>query len=170
MPKKPSENYIEYKKRMIDPISSSFCAAKWLNATIWLGSGTTTSCHHPPAHRIPVKELKGNPSAIHNTRHKKLMRKLMLKGERPYECAMCKKQFAARFTLSVHMKTHSGEKSYQCNICERKFTRSDNLSQHIRTHTGEKPFECYICEKRFSQSGHLSRHMKSHSKEKKIRL
>ena len=43
--------YIKYKKRVIDPISDSFCAAKWLNATIWLGSGMTTSCHHPPAQK-----------------------------------------------------------------------------------------------------------------------
>lgn len=89
MAKRPDETYLEYKKRMIDTKSESFCAAKWLNATIWLGSGMTTSCHHPPAHSIDVKELKDNPSAIHNTRHKKKMRELMLKGKRPKECEYC---------------------------------------------------------------------------------
>lgn len=89
MPKKPDETYSDYKKRVIDPVSSSFCAAKWLNATIWLGSGTTASCHHPPAHRIDTKELQDNPTALHNTKHKKLMRKLMLEGQRPKECEYC---------------------------------------------------------------------------------
>ena len=89
MPKQPNESYLDYKKRVIDSKSATFCAAKWLNATIWLGSGTTASCHHPPAHRIEKDELLQNPSALHNTRHKKLMRKQMLQGERPKECEYC---------------------------------------------------------------------------------
>lgn len=84
-----NESYLDYKKRVIDSKSASFCGAKWYNATIWLGSGTTTSCHHPPAHRIDIDELKDNPSAIHNTKHKKLMRKLMQDGDRPSECEYC---------------------------------------------------------------------------------
>ena len=78
-----------YKERMIDSISPSYCAAKWYNATIWLGHGQTTSCHHPPGHWIPLEELKDNPTAIHNTKHKKKMREMMLKGERPAECEYC---------------------------------------------------------------------------------
>lgn len=87
--KKPDENYIEYRQRVLDPISSSFCAAKWYNATIWLGSGTTASCHHPPAHRISPTEVQKNCKALHNTVHKKLMRKQMLEGTRPSECDYC---------------------------------------------------------------------------------
>ena len=83
------ETFREFKIRVIDPISPTYCAAKWYNATIWLGHGQTTSCHHPPAHKIDPLELIDNPSAIHNTKHKKLMRKLMLEGERPNECEYC---------------------------------------------------------------------------------
>lgn len=83
------ESYLEYKKRVIDSKSKSFCGAKWYNATIWLGSGMTTSCHHPPAHKIDIEEIKTNPSAIHNTAHKKEMRRLMQTGERPSECEYC---------------------------------------------------------------------------------
>lgn len=87
--KKHDETYIQYRKRIMDPVSKSFCAAKWYNASIWLGSGATTSCHHPPAHKIPLEEVMNDPKAIHNTIHKKTMRALMLKGERPYECEYC---------------------------------------------------------------------------------
>jgi organic radical activating enzyme len=87
--KKEGETLHGYKARIIDPISKSYCAAKWYNATIWLGHGQTTSCHHPPGHWIPLEELKDNPSAIHNTPHKKKMRKMMLEGERPAECEYC---------------------------------------------------------------------------------
>ena len=87
--KRHDESFLDYKKRVIDPVSASFCSAKWYNATIWLGHGQTTSCHHPPAHNIDVAELEANPSAIHNTKHKKLMRKYMQEGIRPEECEYC---------------------------------------------------------------------------------
>jgi len=87
--KKHTESFAEYKARLIDPISESYCAAKWLNATIWLGNGQTTSCHHPLGHQIDANELIENPSAIHNTPHKKYMRKLMQEGQRPQECEYC---------------------------------------------------------------------------------
>lgn len=89
MPKKTNETHREYRERMIDTVSSSFCAAKWLNATIWLGHGETTSCHHPPAQQINVDSIKDNPSGIHNTTHKKEMRQMMLDGKRPEECEYC---------------------------------------------------------------------------------
>lgn len=89
MGRKANESLKDYKIRVIDPISPSFCAAKWSNATIWLGHGQSTSCHHPPAHKIDPVEVQTNPSAIHNTQHKKKMRKLMLEGQRPNECEYC---------------------------------------------------------------------------------
>jgi hypothetical protein len=89
MPKKHDETFAEYKIRIIDTTSESFCAAKWLNATIWLGNGQTTSCHHPLGHQINAAELEDNPTAIHNTPHKKLMRKMMQEGTRPQECEYC---------------------------------------------------------------------------------
>jgi hypothetical protein len=89
MPKKDNETYIDYRKRVIDIKSSSFCAAKWYNATIWLGSGMTTSCHHPPAHRISDEAVQINYKALHNTNKKKLDRKMMQQGERPQGCEYC---------------------------------------------------------------------------------
>ncbi len=87
--KRKTETYQEYRDRVINPISPSWCGAKWYNATIWLNSGTTASCHHPPAHKIPVEEVLANPKAIHNTKYKKMVRKQMLDGERPKECEYC---------------------------------------------------------------------------------
>jgi len=80
---------LEYKKKILDMKSASFCGAKWYNATIWLGSGMTTSCHHPLPHKIDLEEIKTNPSAIHNTREKKEQRRQMQSGERPTGCEYC---------------------------------------------------------------------------------
>jgi organic radical activating enzyme len=81
-------NDLEFKQLVLDP-KGTFCAAKWYNATIWLGSGQTTSCHHPPAHAIDVEAIKTNPKAIHNTAEKKLDRLMMQTGQRPRGCEYC---------------------------------------------------------------------------------
>jgi len=82
-------NDLEFKHKILDTKSASFCAAKWYNATIWLGSGQTTSCHHPPAHAIDIEEIKTRPSAIHNTVEKKIDRLNMQLGNRPKGCEYC---------------------------------------------------------------------------------
>ena len=89
MPKINNETDAQYKRRVIDIKSESFCGAKWYNATIWLGSGQTTSCHHPLPHAIDVNELDTNPKALHNTARKKLERGQMQTGERPSGCEYC---------------------------------------------------------------------------------
>lgn len=80
---------LEFRQQVLDPISQSFCAAKWYNATIWLGSGMTTSCHHPPAHRVDADLVLANPRLLHNTDQKKADRRQMLAGERPPGCEYC---------------------------------------------------------------------------------
>lgn len=84
-----SEELYNWRVKVLDSVSPSFCAAKWLNATIHLGHGYTHSCHLPIPHPIDVEEIKTNPSAIHNTSHKKAQRAKMLTGERPSECDYC---------------------------------------------------------------------------------
>lgn len=76
-------------KDIVDQVSPSFCAAKWTQVTIDLQHGMTHSCHHPIRHKIPLRELKKNASALHNTKFKMKQRKLMLKGQRPKECSYC---------------------------------------------------------------------------------
>ena len=82
-------NDVDFKQQILDTKSASFCAAKWYNATIWLGSGQTTSCHHPLPHAIDVDEIKRNPKALHNTQRKKMEREQMQRGERPSGCEYC---------------------------------------------------------------------------------
>lgn len=82
-------NDLNFKQQILDTKSPSFCAAKWYNATIWLGSGMTTSCHHPPAHPIPREGLDENPKLIHNTAQKKQDRDQMQRGQRPPGCDYC---------------------------------------------------------------------------------
>ena len=79
----------DFKRVHLDTRSTSFCGAKWYNATIWLGSGMTTSCHHPLPHKIDIDAIKNNPKALHNTPEKKQQRCQMQQGERPKGCEYC---------------------------------------------------------------------------------
>ena len=79
----------EKTQKILNELSPSFCGAKWYNATIWLGSGMTTSCHHPPAHKIDLNAVKENPAALHNTTEKKQQRQQMITGVRPAGCEYC---------------------------------------------------------------------------------
>jgi organic radical activating enzyme len=89
LPKQHNETDLQYKERVLDPLSSSMCGAKWYNATIWLGSGMTTSCHHPLPHKVSVEDVIANPKALHNTPQKKEERRQMQCGERPKGCEYC---------------------------------------------------------------------------------
>jgi len=81
-------NPAEVKKKL-DGVGCGFCLAKWTQVTLHLGTGMTHSCHHPSPHKIPLSELKRNPTALHNTNFKKTRRKEMLEGKRPSECNYC---------------------------------------------------------------------------------
>jgi len=104
-----SETDLEYKHRVLDTKSNSFCGAKWYNATIWLGSGMTTSCHHPLPHYVPVEDVIANPKALHNTAKKKEEREQMQCGERPSGCEYCWK-------IEDIAKDNISDRVYKSNI------------------------------------------------------
>lgn len=79
----------EIKIKIENEVGNTFCLAKWHHVTMYLQSGETHSCYHPQPHKIPLQELENNPSALHNTQHKKQERKLMLEGGKPSGCQYC---------------------------------------------------------------------------------
>jgi organic radical activating enzyme len=85
-----SENPVYLRvKDELNNIGPGMCLAKWTQVTLQLQNGHNHSCHHPKTHTISTSEIARNPSALHNTRYKKLRRKEMLQGARPSECDYC---------------------------------------------------------------------------------
>ena len=76
-------------KEKLDNVGCGMCLAKWTQVTLQLQSGHNHSCHHPRTHKISEKEITRNPSALHNSRYKKLRRREMLTNKRPVECDYC---------------------------------------------------------------------------------
>ena len=85
-------DYLDDAEKMRDKlktVSGSFCLAKWQQTSLHLTTGNTNSCYHPSPHKIDKDEIKTNPSALHNTKEKKMRRREMLLGEKPEECSYC---------------------------------------------------------------------------------
>ena len=74
---------------MAQALGPALCLAKWKQVSLHLPTGLNNSCYHPPLHSIPIEAIERNPSALHNTEHKKAQRQRMLAGERPEECSYC---------------------------------------------------------------------------------
>lgn len=145
--------YIEYRDRVLNTKSPSFCGAKWYNATIFLGNGKTSSCHLPPVHQIPLDELKNNPSAIHNTSFKKSVRKEMLEGKFPKECDYCwkiegidKNQVSDRVFKSIIFSDEDLQKAFT----EHKHTENVNLRTLEISFDRICNFACSYCHAAFS--------------------
>jgi len=80
------QNSAEQMKEQLGP---ALCLAKWKQVSLHLPTGLNNSCYHPPLHPIDPDAIKINPSALHNTEHKKHQRQIMLQGQRPTECSYC---------------------------------------------------------------------------------
>ncbi len=83
------QNHLKNTQNRLDQVSSCFCLAKWLQVTIHLQTGFTHSCHNTPYQKVPLEELKYNPTALHNNYEKKVERRSMLNGVRPKGCNYC---------------------------------------------------------------------------------
>jgi organic radical activating enzyme len=147
-------NDLEFRQQILDTKSESFCAAKWYNATIWLGSGMTTSCHHPPAHHVDINAVQKNPKLLHNTDQKKHDRELMLKGERPAGCEYCWKiEDMGRDAISDRVYK---SKIYPIELLNEAFTTP--VEQDVNLRTLEIAFDrtcqfaCSYCNPAFSST------------------
>jgi organic radical activating enzyme len=89
MTKGDQSHFLNAAEQMQDKLGPALCLAKWKQVSLHLPTGLNNSCYHPPLHRINIEDIGRNPSALHNTEHKKQQRKLMLAGTKPAECQYC---------------------------------------------------------------------------------
>lgn len=98
-------------KSKLDKRGKFFCPAKWEESHLYLDHGTTSSCHHPIPHPIPLDELKTNVFALHNTSQKLDVQRQMLNNEIPKECIMCSHLEAKGIRSDRFIKGYLWEKS-----------------------------------------------------------
>lgn len=141
-------------KATLDKTGCGFCLAKWTQVTIHLQMGETHSCHHPATHKIPLGELKRNPSALHNTKFKKERRKEMLEGKRPKECDYCwnVEDNSSEFSDRVYKSNEPWSKPYLEEIKELGWRADFNPKYVEVAFSNACNFKCSYCGPSFSSS------------------
>ncbi|KAK3850022.1 hypothetical protein Pcinc_043247 [Petrolisthes cinctipes] len=61
------------------------------------------------------------------------------KGRLLHFCHICNKGFKDKYSVNVHIRTHTGEKPFNCELCGKCFRQKAHLAKHIQIHTAPKP-------------------------------
>lgn len=139
-------------KNKLNNVGCGFCLAKWTQVTMHLHNGMTHSCHHPSPHKIPLSEIKNNPSALHNTKYKKEQRKQMLNGEKPKECSYCWniEDSSSGFSDRVYKSSEPWSAPFFDEIIEKDW-RTDYNPKYVEvSFSNTCNFKCSYCSPLFS--------------------
>lgn len=83
-----------------------------------------------------------------------------------FHCATCGKASSSRFHLIQHIRTHTLERPHQCQICGKKFAASSTYERHLKTHETSTE-TCFVCGQTFTDSSSRRRHQASHDMRKR---
>ena len=61
------------------------------------------------------------------------------KGRLLHFCPVCNKGFKDKYSVNVHLRTHTGEKPFNCELCGKSFRQKAHLAKHIQIHSAQKP-------------------------------
>ena len=164
----PEETFAQYKQRILDPKSKTFCGAKWYYATVWLNTGQTTACHHPLPHQVDAIEVEKNPKLLSNTPRKKRERKEMQNGIQCKGCDYCwtvenlkTEKISDRVYKSVLYTDEDLQRAYESNPNE-----DFNLKYIEISFDRTCNFACSYCNPAFSTT--WARDIKTHGGYKNI--
>lgn len=86
--------------------------------------------------------------------------------EKDHKCPECSYQTDRRFSLTLHLSTHSDIKSFYCDTCKKSFSNKVRLKRHIEyqhLQHDAKDFKCPHCPYHTIRKDNLRKHLIAHS-------
>jgi len=140
-------------EQMKDLLGHGLCLAKWKQVSLHLGTGMNNSCYHPPLHRIDLDAIKINPSALHNTEHKKQQRVIMLQNQRPSECSYCWSAEDNGHMSDRHYRSSEPWAASDYNMIRNSTGQEDWVPSYVEVNFSNVcNLKCSYCSPQFSSS------------------
>lgn len=75
-------------------------------------------------------------------------------GEKPYACDRCPNRYKQKGHLTRHIDVHNGVK-HKCTVCSKEYSKRWSLKMHMFSHSNEKPYKCDMCRLTFARRDKL---------------
>ena len=80
----------------------------------------------------------------------------------PYDCSICGKTFAMKYSMEKHVDAHSKKPRIQCNYCSECFAYYTDFEKHTyEAHGISNAYQCHTCNLNFSTKHYLTVHLSS---------
>ena len=146
-------DFMSAAEQMKEKLGPSLCLAKWQQVSLHLPTGLNNSCYHPPLHSIDATALKDNPGALHNTKHKKQQRVIMLKDQRPQECSYCWTQEDLGNLSDRHYRSGEPWAASNFEVIKHSTGEEDVIPSYVEVNFNHAcNLKCSYCSPQFSSS------------------
>lgn len=153
MTKGNQSKFMSSAEQMKEQLGPALCLAKWKQVSFHLPTGLNNSCYHPPLHAIDPAAVALDPSALHNTEHKKAQRVMMLRNEKPTECSYCWNMEAENKLSDRHYRSGEPWAAKDYSIITKSTGDEDVIPSYVEVNFNNVcNLACSYCSPQFSST------------------
>ena len=153
MNKGDQSRFMSSAEQMKESLGPALCLAKWKQVSLHLQTGMNNSCYHPPLHPIDPVAVALDPSALHNTEHKKAQRVMMLQNEKPTECSYCWNMEAENKLSDRHYRSGEPWAAKDYSVITKSTGDEDAIPSYVEVNFNNAcNLSCSYCSPQFSSS------------------